>query len=138
MPTAPASTAVSCTRDPLQAIDADLLVVPWFQDEPPTAVAGVDAASGGEVGRALSSKEFQAKPFDLLLSPVAERGWHARRLALIGAGPVEGGAELMRKVAAAAGLSARARRVERAAFVVRGKGDVALLAQAAAEGLTLA
>ena len=44
----------------------------------------------------------------------------------------------MRKLATAAGLAARQRYVPRAAFVVRGQGNAADLAQAAAEGLTLA
>ena len=45
-----------CSGGPLSAIDTDLLIVPWFQDESATAVAGVDAASGGEVARALPHK----------------------------------------------------------------------------------
>src|SRR6185503_16021302 len=108
---------------------------PWFQDEAASAVPGVDAASGGEVARALSSKEFQAKPFDLFLTPIADKSWKARRVALIGGGAAERGTDLVRKLATAAGL---ARRVTRVAFVLRGQGDAADLAQAIAEGLTLA
>ena len=40
---------------------------------------GVDLASGGEVARALTSKEFQAKPFDLFLTPIADKSWKAFR-----------------------------------------------------------
>jgi leucyl aminopeptidase len=58
-------------------------------------------------------------------------------VALIGGGAAERGPDLVRRLAAAAGLAARARRAERAAFVVRGRGDTAALAQAIAEGLTL-
>ncbi|HYM23963.1 MAG TPA: leucyl aminopeptidase, partial [Vicinamibacterales bacterium] len=47
------------------------------------------------------------------------------------------GGEMIRKLAAAASLTARQRRIARAAFVVRGDGAAADLAQAAAEGLTL-
>jgi leucyl aminopeptidase len=46
-------------------------------------------------------------------------------------------AEVARQVAAVAGLAARARRVAKAAIVLRGAGEVAVLAQAIAEGLTL-
>jgi leucyl aminopeptidase len=122
----------------LSAIDTDLLIVPWFQDEPASAVAGLDTASGGEIARALSSKEFQARPYDLFLTPIADRGWKGRRLALVGGGSAERSPELLRRMATAAGLAARGKRVSRAAFVVRGNGDPSALAQATAEGLTLA
>jgi leucyl aminopeptidase len=50
---------------------------------------------------------------------------------------VEFRSELVRQLAAAAGISVRTRRVERVAFVMRGHGEVAEFAQAVAEGLTL-
>jgi leucyl aminopeptidase len=121
----------------LSAVDADLLVVPWFQDEGPTTVAGLDGATNGEVTRALSSKEFQSKPYELFFAPIADRSWQARRVALIGGG-ADRSTELVRKLATAAGLAARSRRVGRAAFAVRGYGDSAALTQAIVEGLTLA
>src|SRR5262249_45420515 len=123
---------------PWSAVDTDLLILPWFQDEPASAVAGVDAASGGEVARALSSKEFQAKPYDLFFAPVSDRSWTPRRIALVGGGAGERGTELVRRLATAAGLAARGKRVARAAFVVRGQGDGPALARAISEGLTLA
>jgi leucyl aminopeptidase len=137
MPTAMTSTSISCVNDPLSAATADLLVVPWF-DDPSSAVPGLDAATGGEIARALTSREFQGKPFDILVTPFTDRQWRARRVALIGAGRSEDcGGELIRKLAAAAGLAARQKRVGSVAFVIRGRGDVAELAQAASEGLTL-
>ena len=128
---------MACTGGPLSAIDADLLIVPWFEDDAPDT-AGVDVASGGEVARALSSKEFQAKAFETFLAPLTDRNWRANRLALIGGGSGERGSGLLRKLATAAGLAARQKRAARAAFVVRGTGDPLELAQAVAEGLTLA
>jgi leucyl aminopeptidase len=122
----------------LAAVDTDLLIVPWFQDEPASAVPGLDAATGGEIARALASREFQAKPFDQFLTPIVDRSWKPRRVALVGGGSGERGTDLVRRLATAAGLAARARRVPRAAFVIRGQGDVVELAQAIAEGLTLA
>ena len=137
MPTAMTSTSISCVNDPLSAATADLLVVPWFEDSS-SAVPGLDAATGGEIARALTSCEFQGKPFEILVTPVTDRQWRARRVALIGAGRSdECGGELIRKLAAAAGLAARQKRVGSVAFVIRGRGDVAELAQAASEGLTL-
>ena len=141
MPLLLSSTPVDCTGVPLSAVDTDLLIIPWFQEDGPGALAGnnaIDPATGGEIARALTSKEFQAKPFELLLTAITDRSWRARRVALIGGGSGEQGSDLIRKLATAAGLAARQKRVARAAFAVRGRGDRAELAQAVAEGLTLA
>src|SRR6476620_9740929 len=137
MPSAAAPSLVTCTGGSIAGVETDLLVVPWFQDEPASAVPGLDAAVGGEVSRALSAREFQAKAFDFFFAAVADRAWKARRVALIGGGPGERGTELMRKLATAAALSARGKHVTRAAFVIRGSADAASVAQAVAEGLTL-
>ena len=138
MSPAPSSTPMVCASGPLSAIDADLLIVPWFQGETPGAVPDLDAATGGELARALSAKEFLAKPYELCVAPITAAGWKARRVMAIGGGGGERGTDLLRKLAAAAGLAARQRSVARAAFAVRGAGHAADLAQAAAEGLTLA
>jgi leucyl aminopeptidase len=138
MSPAPSSTPIACTSGPLSAIDADLLIVPWFKDETPGAVPGLDAATGGEIGRALASKEFQVKAFELFVTSITDASWRARRVALIGGGSGERGTDFVRKLAAAGGLAARNRHATRAAFLVRGEGVQADLAQAAAEGLTLA
>ena len=127
---------MTCSGGPLSAIDADLLIVPWFQGETVEAVPELDAATGGELGRALTSKEFSAKPFELYWAALT--GWRARRVAVIGGGGSERGTEMVRKLATAGALAARQRRVPRAAFAVRGHGIAADLAQAVAEGLTLA
>ena len=99
---------------------------------------GLDGASAGEISRVLASGEFQGKPYEMFLAPVTDRSWRAPRLTLIGGGAGERGTALIRKLAAAAGLAARQRRIARAAFAVRGTGDPLELAQAVAEGLTLA
>jgi leucyl aminopeptidase len=128
-----------------QTVDVELIVFPWFEGEAPSQVEGLDDACGGEVARALASKEFSARPFDFFITPLATRNWSARRVALIGAGPEAAfGPGVARRLATAAGLAARTRRVSSLAFVVRpgqaapsGDVDVAGLAQAIAEGLTL-
>lgn len=138
MPSAVTSSPIAYVSAPPATLDTDVLVVPWFEEEPPHAVPGLDAASGGEIARALSSTEFAAKPFDVLMTSVSSREWRPRRIALIGAGKrADYGSDLVRKLAAAAGLIARQRRISRVAFLVRDGGDAAELAQAAAEGLTL-
>ena len=129
---------MACVSGPLPAIDADLLIIPWFQNEAAAALSGVDAATGGELARALETKEFQAKPYELFFATITGAGWRARRVAFIGGGSTEPGTDLLRKLATAAGLAARQRAVKRVAFLVRGRGASADLAQAAAEGLTLA
>ena len=139
MLTASASTPIVCRTGPLSAIEADLLVVPWFQDDDEaTAMPGIDAATGGELGRALASKEFQAKPWELFVTPITDTSWRARRVAFIGGGSGEGGSDLARKLATAAALDARARFVARAALALRGHGAADEMVQAVAEGLTLA
>ncbi len=133
------ASPIATLSGPLSAIDADLLVIPWFEDESAASVAGVDAATAGEVHRALTEHEFQAKPFDVFFARVSDTSWRTGRIALMGAGARgAAGTDIIRKLAAAAGLEVRKRHVARAAFVLRGSGDAAALAQAAAEGLTLA
>jgi len=134
------TTAVDCHAGPADAVDVDLLILPWFEDEPPTAVPGLDQATNGEIGRALTSKEFTGRAFDLHLTPIVNGSWRARRVALVGAGrTADCTTDAIRKIAAAAGAAARQRRVGRAAFVVRGAPADALapFAQAVTEGLTL-
>ena len=117
--------------------------MPWFEREPAEGVPGLDAATAGEIARALSADEFAAKPFELLLVPVVDRRFKPRRILLIGAGPrASFSAAVVRRLASAAAIQARQRRTSRAAFVLRAATDVsaetwAAMAQAAAEGLTL-
>src|SRR5437773_1464386 len=138
MASATTSAPIACTGAPLQAVETDFLAVPWFEGEGPSAVGILDGATGGEIARALASKEFTGRLYELFVTPVNDRGWRTRRVALIGAGPKsEFNSDLVRKIAAAAGLQARQRRMDRVAFVLRGDADIVESAQAAAEGLTL-
>jgi leucyl aminopeptidase len=145
MTPAASSAQIACVSAPLPAVDADVLIVPWFEDDTSSAVPGLDAATGGDLIRALETKEFIARPYELFVTPIVDRAWSARRVALVGAGRTAGfGGDLARKLAAASGLSMKQRRVARAAFLVRAGGpgapeanNAAELAQAVAEGLTL-
>jgi leucyl aminopeptidase len=138
MPTTAPTASVAFASGKLSDIKTDLLVVPMFEGENgATAVAGLDEATGGALGRATESGEFRGRMCDLFLTPLT--GWASSRVALIGAGKAaDFDTERLRKAAAAAGLAARQRRVKRIAFLSRGIAEQALAAQAIAEGLVLA
>jgi leucyl aminopeptidase len=137
---------ITCTAAPLSDLDADLLVIPWFEQEGPDAFGELDRATGGEISRALASKEFTAKPFELFVTRLTDPRWKARRVGLCGAGRRERfDIGVARHVAATAGLAARQRHAEHLAILVRAaldtstrEPDAAGTLQAAGEGLTLA
>jgi len=58
MPSATTTLLIPVVLGPLAAVDADLLVVPWFEDDHSSAVTGLDSAVGGELTRALACGEF--------------------------------------------------------------------------------
>jgi leucyl aminopeptidase len=133
---------MDCAAAPFGAVEVDVLIVPWFEDEGPAAVPGIDQASGGEVARALESREFAGRTYDIFTAGVGDSAWRARRLALVGAGKrAVYGSDLARKLATAAGLWARQHRVARVGFVMRSDlcagVQTAQMVQATAEGLTL-
>jgi leucyl aminopeptidase len=133
------STAVALSTAPLADVDTDLLILPIFEGEHPLpTMPGLSEATGGAVDRALASREVQGKPYELFLTPVVH-GWRAARIALVGCGPLaEFTTERLRRVATAAALGARQRRVARVAFALRPLAEGAAAAQAVAEGLMLA
>jgi len=136
-----ATAEIGYSQTPVSAVDTDVLIVPWFEDDTASAVAGVDAATGGELQRALGTKELSGRLYDVFIAAVSDASWKAKRVACVGAGrSAEFTAEVARKVAAAGGLAMKQRRIGRAAFVVRtgaGKSDEAEISQAIVEGLTL-
>src|SRR5581483_1692951 len=142
MPLATKSSVIVCSGAPLQSVDSDFLVVPWFEGDTAAAMASLDAATGGEIGRAIQSSEFTARAFEIFVTPIADKSWRARRVALVGGGSrADFNADLARKLAAAMGAAARQRRSDRVAFVlgadIADTNSVADLSQAVAEGLTL-
>jgi len=124
-------------------VETDLLVLPVVEGEPiPQLIPGLDHATSGAIARALSSREVQGKPYELFLTTVVQ-GWRASRVALVGCGRAPDlSLERLRRVASAAGLAAKQRRVGRVAFVHRVPEGVQLppagAVQAIAEGLILA
>ena len=119
-------------------IDTDLLAVPIFEgDDMAADLRVLDGATGGALMRAQESRELTGRPYELLVTPVTN-GWRAARIAFIGAGKrADFSTERLRRVAGAAALAARQRRVQRLAWLNR--GDLPLLAavQAATEGIAL-
>jgi leucyl aminopeptidase len=133
--------ALGFTSSRAADVDTDLLVLPIFEGEDARlpGLAGIDEATGGTIGRALASGEVQGKLFELFVTPLNLQGWRAGRVALIGAGRTdEFGTERLRRLATAAALTARQRRIKRIGFVHRGDVEGAAAVQAIAEGLMLA
>ena len=110
--------AIELTSHRSPDIDADLLVIPAFEDDDLADEAGLDDASAGDIGRALARGEFKGKPGELLVT--ALRGWKSTRVALIGVGARRDfSANELRRVATTGGLAARQRRMSRIAILHR-------------------
>jgi leucyl aminopeptidase len=123
-----------------ERVRADMLFVPVFQDQDALEdLPGLDAATGGDVGRARASGEFRGRPYELFISRLTDGRWKAARLALVGGGRRQDfDVERLRRVAAACSYTATLRSIESVAFVVRGGADRAGAVQAAADGLSSA
>jgi leucyl aminopeptidase len=133
--------AVTLSTAPASQGNSELLVIPVFEQDDLGDVAGVDAATSGEVSRARTSGEFRGKLYELFFTPAGRDGWNVRRVVLVGAGPQnEFTTERLRRIATAAGIAARQRRISRVALLCRAHEhiDVPLAAQALAEGIVLA
>jgi leucyl aminopeptidase len=137
MPTA-SHSAVGLKSGRPADIGTDLLFVPLFEGESPaTALPELDKATGGFAQRAVETGEFQARPFELFVTPLT--GWKSPRVALIGAGKAaDFTTDRLRKLATAAALSARQRRLKKIAFLNRGGGEPVAAVQAITEGLMMA
>ena len=146
MPQSAVSQAIAYTAAPLAMVDVDLVVIPWFEDDSPSAITGLDRAVGGELARALATREFAARPYDQFVAAVIDGTWKVRRLLFVGAGrQATFSTAIARRVATVGGLAARQRRIGRLGFLLRpglpdpaGDFDLAGFMQAVVEGLTLA
>jgi leucyl aminopeptidase len=123
----------------IDVLAADLVIVPVFEEE---ALAGVahdaDQATGGAIGRALASGELRGRLYDFFITPVTGR-WKAARVAAVGGGKrADFGTERLRRMATAAALQARQRRVATIGWANPSGFDAVAATQAAAEGLMLA
>jgi leucyl aminopeptidase len=141
MQTVHSAPRVTASTRPFADTATDLLIVPVFEQDDLAGLDGLDAATGGEVTRAMSSGEFRGKPFELFLTPAGSKSWKPRRVMLIGAGPrADYSVNTLRRIAIAAGLAARQRRFGRVAMAHRddGRMDAERAAQAMTEGAFLA
>jgi leucyl aminopeptidase len=124
--------------DPRTA-DTDLVAVTAFEGETSSLGAGWSEQTGGEIDRAIASKEFSGKLFETFLTPIVDRGYRARRLCVIGLGrQSDFTVDRARRAATAIGLMARHKKIARLAFMALGVLETPGMIQAIAEGLTLA
>ena len=133
------SPPLSVSTSAMAMLAVDLVIVPVFEDE---ALAGIgseaDEATGGAIGRALASGELRGRLYDFFIVPVTAR-WTATRVAVVGGGKrADLGTERLRRMATAAALQARQRRVATIAWTGPAGFDAVAATQAAAEGLMLA
>ena len=82
----PSSSAITCQFGAVQSADVDLLRPSLVRGRGPLRIRGLDGAAAGEISRALSAGEFTGRPFELFVTPLVDRAWKPRRVALIGAG----------------------------------------------------
>jgi leucyl aminopeptidase len=132
---------VTLTATPTRDLDADLLVIPVFEEDEFADLPELDEASDGEIRRARDRGEFTGKLFDLFVTTAGRAGWAARRLALVGAGPRRDiTADTVRRVATIGALAARQRKATTAAVVLRAMPGLLSVSavQAATEGVILA
>jgi len=121
----------------LQEVDADLVIVPAFEND--ASLPGKwSAATGGELDRALTSKEFSGKLYEIFLTPIVSTSSRARRMAAVGLGPRQDfTVDRLRRAASAAMIMARQKRIARVSICLESPLDTPELIQAVAEGLTL-
>ena len=131
---------VRLSSDDPAGVETDLLVVPAFDGEAVgDALPAIDQATQGEVKRATASGEIRGRLYETFVTPASGGGWKAGRIAIIGAGKAaDFTSERLRKVATAAALTARGRRIPRVAFLLRGPIPARAAVQAVTEGLILA
>jgi leucyl aminopeptidase len=138
MPWTVSSPAIALSSVSPAEIDAEMIAVPVFEaDGDETDLRVFDDATAGMLMRARESRELQGKLYELVVIPAGD-GWRASRVAFVGAGRrAEFNTERLRRVAAAAALAARQRRVQRFAWVHRGDLPLTASVQAATEGIIL-
>ena len=113
--------------------DTDLVIVPASEEGAP-ALEQWSAATGGELGRALQSREFTGKLFETFLTPITGEGFRAHRLAAAGLGPASAvTVDRVRRVATATALCARKKKIARIAFTAGGTLATPEMIQAIAE-----
>ncbi len=130
---------VTVSWAPVESVDADLLIVPVFDDDDLADVGGLSAATDGAVAGALSSGAASGKLYRTWVGSLAGDDWHCRRVLLVGAGRRdEATSDTARRVAAAGVLQARDMRSGRVAVVDRFDEKAVDAVQAYAESIVMA
>jgi leucyl aminopeptidase len=107
-----------------QAVVADVLILPVFDDDEPTTL-GLPAAPQSLLAAARKQREFKAKPYEQYWM-AAPSDWKCPRILALGAGARRDySSERARRLAMAGGLAARNRNLGRVAFIQRGIGSAA-------------
>ncbi len=133
--------AVTATTRPTRDLDAELLVIPVFEDDDLNGERDLDRASGGEYSGARKRGAFAGKLYEQLVTPISGDRWKTRRALWVGLGPREEvTAEQLRRAATIGGLAARQRRFSSVAIVARSSPAVpdSRAVQALTEGAVLA
>ena len=141
MHTAYTTPDIALTARPTGDLDADLLVIPVFEDDSLDDEPGLDEAAGGEIARARARGEFKGSLFDVSVVSLSAAAGKTTRGALVGAGKrAEFTADRLRRIAIVGGLAARQRRLPRVAMIHRPGTSVSAeqAAQVMAEGACLA
>ena len=141
MRTAHSTPDVALIARPTADIETDLVVIPVFEEDDLADEPGLDAASGGEVGRARARGEFKGTAFETLVTSSVGAGWKTPLVALVGAGKRQDfTADRLRRVAIVGGLAARQRRLACIALLHRAGTRVGpqQAAQVLTEGAVLA
>ncbi|HZI17535.1 MAG TPA: leucyl aminopeptidase [Pyrinomonadaceae bacterium] len=123
----------------LAQVEADALAVPVFDGEDPlaTVLAGAGAELAAAIRTAAAQNALARTPYSAL-SFFAPRGFAARRLLLLSAGPEgEFDAVRLRRLAGAAVRQVRGQQVSSLAFAARGRTAAPEAARAVAEGAIL-
>jgi leucyl aminopeptidase len=134
---------VSVTAKRAGEIEADLLIVPVFEDDPVAEEPDVESATARELLEAQGRREFRGALYDVMLVRASVGpSWRTPRVAFVGAGSRAGlTEERYRRLITTAGLAARQRRAGRVAVLLRVAGSTLSEARAvelASEGVVLA
>jgi leucyl aminopeptidase len=133
--------AVTATTRPTRDLDAELLVIPVFEDDDVNGERDLDRASGGEYTAARKRGAFAGKLYEQLVTPISGDRWKGRRALWVGLGPRRDvTVEQLRRAATIGGLAARQRRFSSVAIVARSSPAVpnSGAVQALTEGAVLA
>ena len=121
-------------------IDADLVVVPTYEDEAALDLSGADDAVGGEHSRARSRGEIKGLAYEVFGPARTVEGWKPARMLFVGLGKRSDlTTDRLRRFGTTAGLATRQRRAAKVALVMpmAGPGGAEAV-QAIAEGVVLA